>query len=77
MTARDRTTRAIERATRVVAGLILALVYAYLTGCAHVPAVPYDGWPGAEHGDWDDQYNAAGGYIPACDELPGIIGDDC
>ena len=25
----------------------------------------------------DRTHNAAGGYIPACDELPGLLGDDC
>jgi len=23
------------------------------------------------------QHNAAGGYIPACGQLPGMVGDDC
>jgi hypothetical protein len=25
----------------------------------------------------DGSHNAAGGYTEACDDLPGLIGDDC
>lgn len=25
----------------------------------------------------DETHNAAGGYTEACDDLPGLIGDDC
>lgn len=36
-----------------------------VTGC-----YPSDDEPGARH-------NAAGGYVAACGELPGMLGDDC
>jgi len=30
------------------------------------------------HPKWiSPNHNAAGGYIPACGELPGLVGDDC
>ena len=25
----------------------------------------------------DETHNASGGYVEACDDMPGLIGDDC
>lgn len=55
--------------------LILALLLFMLAGCATVPAgAPFD-WRDVDGHDPD--YNAAGGYVGACGDLPGILGDDC
>jgi hypothetical protein len=57
------------------------LIMALLCGCTHVtPASHGDDWGEDWDADTDQQqpdHNAAGGYIPACGQLPPMIGDDC
>lgn len=70
------------------AALVL-LALAVLTGC-RVTLWSYEWQAGppfdeCEHdretcytaGDPEPLHNAAGGYAPACGELPGLLGDDC
>jgi hypothetical protein len=44
-------------------GVLLVLALASCVGCVATPEQP--------------SHNAAGGYIDACGELPGLVGDDC
>lgn len=41
--------------------LAIAVALILMAGCARLDAT----------------HNAAGGYIPACGDLPGMLGDDC
>lgn len=51
----------------LLAVVVLALA---LAGCAGQPADPCSVQPGASH-------NSCGGYVPACGNLPPLVGDDC
>jgi hypothetical protein len=58
-------------------GFYLALLL--LAGCT--PTGPAFDWSdvrdAAGHLPEDQPHNDAGGYIPACGDLPGLVGDDC
>jgi hypothetical protein len=45
-----------------VRALLLAILVFTLAGCAMQPT---------------PSHNAYGGYIPACGEMPPLVGDDC
>jgi hypothetical protein len=53
-----------------IAALLMALLAATCTGCSSAPVHPEEFRRGESH-------NAAGGYIDACGDLPGLVGDDC
>ncbi len=81
----DKRARDLSRARVTVLALVLVLVLivAALTGCAtrgpgYDPADVRDAYghlPGDDPAECE--HNAAGGYIPACGQLPGMVGDDC
>lgn len=52
-----------------LAGILLGLAYVSLASCAQ--EARHAGPP------IDNLHNTVGGYIPACEDKPGLEGDDC